>query len=242
SAELVSAGRLEPNRTQRAFFVADSGRPFVVRVATARPGQQALSALYEPGGRPYRDRPPPREQEVGADTAAAAFWVDGHDAQAGVYEVDAFGIRNPGTTISMRVEQSPFRLRGWKDGSAAQAQVINLSAQRQETQLAYVLGGGEHIQQIDAKGSAVIHAPFSAPPWVREIDVDVEMNPVQWGRFTDFGLSLFDSLGTVVAKEPLNYSVGRLKTTLPEQHGELPLEVRLFPGFADPESGEAWKA
>jgi hypothetical protein len=222
--------------------VADSGRPFVVRVATASPLQGALTALYEPGGRPYRDRPPPREQEAGADTAAAVFWVDARDAQAGVYEVDAFAIAHSGATVSMRVEQSPFRLTGGRDEAGVMAELTNISGRPKEAEVAYVLAGGEHSQAIDTKGSGIVRIPFTAPAWVREIDVDVQMDPAQWGQFTDFGVSLFDSVGNVAAKEPMNYAVSRLKTTLPEQHGNLPLELRLFPGFADPASSEAWKA
>src|SRR5690349_1057544 len=81
-----------------------------------------------------------------------------------------------------------------------------------------------------------------ARAWVREVDVDVAMDPAQWGRFTDFGLSLLDPTGRILEKEPMNYAVGRLKSALPENHGDLPLEVRLSPALADPGSNEAWSA
>ncbi|HTC24900.1 MAG TPA: S8 family serine peptidase, partial [Gemmatimonadales bacterium] len=50
SATLLSDARLEPGGTRRAFFAADTGRPFVVRVSTESPLQGAFAALYEPGG------------------------------------------------------------------------------------------------------------------------------------------------------------------------------------------------
>jgi tripeptidyl-peptidase-2 len=242
SAELVSGARLEPGGTRRAFFVADTSRPFLVRVETAGALQSALAALYEPGGRPYRDRPPPREQQAGADSAAAVFWVDARDAQAGVYEVDAFGLPNSGATVSVRVEQAPFRVHGGGDGSVATAELTNLTGQPREAQLAYVLVGGERSQAVEEQGSAPVRVPFTVPAWVREVDVNVQMEPAQWGRFTDFGVSLYDSVGHVVEKEPMNYAVSRLKAALPENHGDLPLELRLSPGLADPGSTEAWRA
>jgi tripeptidyl-peptidase-2 len=240
SATLVSAARIESGGTRRAFFVADSARPFVLRVATASPLETALASLYEPGGRPFRDRPPPREQEAGADTAAALFEVDARDAQPGVYEADAFALGG-GATVAMRVEQSPFRLNARRDGSAAVVELTNVSGGPADADVAFALVGGERTQLIDTKGSDVIPIPVSVPAWVRGIAVDVQMDREQWGRFTDFGVSLFDSTGAVIAKEPMNYAVSRLKTGLPE-HPNWPLVLRLFPGFANPNPSAGWKA
>jgi hypothetical protein len=66
------------------------------------------------------------------------------------------------------------------------------------------------------------------------------MDPEQWGRFTDFGVTLFDSLGRQLAKQPLNYAFGRLLVELPEGHGDLPVTLGLFPGFADTSGNEHW--
>jgi hypothetical protein len=242
SAEVLADARLEAGENRRAFFVADSARPFLVRVSTPSALQTALTMLYEPGGRPYRDRPPPREQQAGADSAAAVFWVDARDAQAGVYEVDALALPNAGATVSVHVEQSPFRLHAGRDGDAATGELTNVSSQAREAEVAYVLVGGEQSRAVDARGSTPVRIPFAAPAWVREVDVDVAMDPAQWGRFTDFGVSLVDPVGRIVEKEPMNYAVSRLKSALPEKHGDLPLEVWLSPGLADPGSVEAWSA
>jgi hypothetical protein len=166
--------------------------------------------------------------------------VDARDAQSGVYEADAFALGGS-ATVSMRVEQSPFRLHARRDGNAAVAELTNVSGEPAEADVAFALIGGERSQQIDTTGSDVIRIPFIAPTWVRGIAVDVEMDREQWGRFTDFGVSLFDLTGSILAKEPMNYAVSRLKTGLP-QHGDWPLEVRLFPGFADPSPAQGWKA
>ena len=66
------------------------------------------------------------------------------------------------------------------------------------------------------------------------------MDRAQWGRFTDLGLSLFDSLGHQLGKQPINYAFGRLQVELPERHGDLPVTLGLFPGFADPADSQRW--
>ncbi|MGE5232065.1 MAG: S8 family serine peptidase [Deltaproteobacteria bacterium] len=239
SADLLGNARLEPGGTRRAFFAADSGRPFVVRVSTAGAGEGAFAALYEPGGQPFRDG---SQQQAGADSAAAVFHVDGRDAVAGVYEADAIGVPVAAATVSARVEQSPFRLRGSGDGRDAVTDVANVSGKPATGEVGVVLAGGERSEPVAASGSGVVRVPFTAPAWAKGVVVDLTMDPAQWERFTDFGLSVFDAAGRIVAKEPLNYALGRLSTTLPETHGDLPLEVRLFPGFADPAVAGAWKA
>jgi hypothetical protein len=51
---------------------------------------------------------------------------------------------------------------------------------------------------------------------------------------------VLDSAGIQVAQDPLEYSFGRLSTVLPEGHGDMPVELTLFPGFADPTDDEPW--
>jgi tripeptidyl-peptidase-2 len=239
SAELLADARLEPGGTRRAFFAADSGRPFVVRISTAGAGEGAFAALYEPGGQPFRDG---AQQQAGADSAAAVFHVDGRDAVPGVYEADAIGVPVAAARVSARVEQSPFRLGGSGDGRDAVADVANVSGKPATGEVGVVLAGAERSEPVAASGSGVVRIPFTAPAWAKGLVVDLAMDPAQWERFTDFGLSIFDAAGRIVAKEPLNYALGRLSTTLPEKHGDLPLEVRLFPGFADPAVAGVWKA
>jgi hypothetical protein len=70
--------------------------------------------------------------------------------------------------------------------------------------------------------------------------VDLAMDRAQWGRFTDFGVTLFDSVGRQIEKKPLNYAFGRLQAKLPDGHADMPVELGLFPGFADPQGDEAW--
>jgi len=66
------------------------------------------------------------------------------------------------------------------------------------------------------------------------------MSREQWGRFTDFGVTLFDSLGRQLGKQPLNYAIGRLQARLPDGHSDMAVELGLFPGFADSAADQSW--
>jgi hypothetical protein len=103
-----------------------------------------------------------------------------------------------------------------------------------------LLGGGERTENVVARGSAVRRIPFVAPAWAKAVVVDLTMDRGQWGRFTDFGVTLFDSVGRQIEKKPLNYAFGRLQAKLPDGHGDMPVELGLFPGFADPKGDESW--
>ena len=61
---------------------------------------------------------------------------------------------------------------------------------------------------------AVDPVTFSVPDWAIHATVDLSMDPAQWPRFTDFGLTLFDSAGRQLGKSPLNYALGRLHVEL----------------------------
>jgi hypothetical protein len=237
SAELTRSARLEPGGVQRAFLAADSARPFAVRVATWSPLQAALAALHEPGGMPYRDG---GQLQAGADSGAASFRVDGRDVVQGVYEADAVGLPFGGATVSMRVDHAPFRIFVDPDHSKVAALIQSVARAPVEVEVRMVLGGAERRDTITGKGGGIVLAPFTAPAWARAAVVDVAMPPEQWGRFTDFGVSVIDADGRIVAKHPLNYAVGRLQVPLPQGHGDLPLRLHLLPGLADPGSTESW--
>jgi hypothetical protein len=127
-----------------------------------------------------------------------------------------------------------------RDKSGAVATLSNAGPVPVSAQVAMLLGGGERMVTVVARGSAVRRIPFVAPAWARAVIVDLTMDRAQWSRFTDFGLTLFDSVGRQIEKKPLNYAFGRLQAKLPESHGGMPVELGLFPGFADPKNDEGW--
>jgi hypothetical protein len=82
--------------------------------------------------------------------------------------------------------------------------------------------------------------PFEIPAWATGLEVDVRMDPAQWGRFTDFGVTVLDSAGRQVAQDPMEYAFGRLSSVLPAGHGGTSAELRLYPGFADAGDEREW--
>ena len=66
------------------------------------------------------------------------------------------------------------------------------------------------------------------------------MDREQWGRFTDFGVTVLDSAGRQLAQGPLQYAFGRLSTPLPEGHGDVRARLSLYPGFADAGDEREW--
>jgi hypothetical protein len=111
-----------------------------------------------------------------------------------------------------------------------------------EAEVGMHLGGAARSETVAAGGSAPQRIAFVVPKWSRGVVVDVAMDRAQWGRFTDFGVSLFDSLGQQLGKQPMNYAFGRLQVELPDGHGDMPVTLGLFPGFADSTGDLRWSA
>src|SRR5207247_743364 len=80
------------------------------------------------------------------------------------------------------------------------------------------------------------------PAWAARAEVDVEMPREQWNRFTDFGVTVFDSSGQQVSEGPLNYAVGRQRFDVPEGLAGRPLTVELFPASAQVGPAPSWQA
>jgi hypothetical protein len=128
-----------------------------------------------------------------------------------------------------------------RDQTGAGAILSNTTSSPVKTQVAMLMGGAERVATITAKNSEVQRIPFVAPAWAKSVVIDLRMDRKQWSRFTDFGMTLFDSVGRQVEKQPLNYSFGRLQARLPATHPDMRLELGLFPGFAD-STDQAWSA
>ncbi len=238
SADLGAASRIDAGGVRRAFLAADSARPFAVRIGTWSSLQGAIGALHEPGGMPFRDG---GQLQAGADNGAAAFRVDARDVVQGVYEADVVGSPFGGATASMRVDHAPFRVFGEPQGNAVVALLQSMSKTMVDAEVRMLVAGGERRDTIAARGGNVVLIPFRAPAWARAAVVDVTMDRDQWGRFTDFGVSVIDSTGRILAKHPLNYAVGRLELVLPKSHQDQSLKLHLLPGLAEPGSTESWR-
>jgi subtilisin family serine protease len=235
--ELRSGVRIAPGTLLRTFFRADSARPFEVQVSPATLGQKGLAFLHEPDGMPYREE---SARPIGPPQGEAVYQIDGRDVVAGTYEVVALAATQP-LGVNLKVTQSPLLLHLARDKAGAVASLTNTTAAPLKTEVAVLLGGAELVETIVGKSSAVRRIPFVVPAWARSVVVDLTMSREQWSRFTDFGFTLFDSAGRQIEKKPLNYAFGRLQAKLPVGHAGMPVELALFPGFADT-ADQSWTA
>jgi hypothetical protein len=235
--QLRAGVRVEPGTLLRTFFQADSARPLEVRVSSGSLGQKGLAFLHEPDGMPYRDE---SARPIGSADREAVYQVDGRDVVAGSYEVVAVAPTAQPLTVNAKVIHSPVRLRVGRDSAGGVAILTNVAPTPVTAEVAMLLGGGERVENVVARGSAARRIPFVAPAWANAVVVDLTMDRAQWGRFTDFGVTLFDSTGRQIEKKPLNYAFGRLQAKLPDGHGNMPVELGLFPGFADLKGDSSW--
>lgn len=221
----------------RTFFEADSGRPFLLTVETKGRAERALSFLHEPDGMPFRDE---GARSAGFGPQSAEYEADSRDVVSGAYESVVVAPPNQALTATVSVSQSPLALRAARQGESVHATLTNLTGAPVEAEVGMHLGGAARLETVSATGSAVQRIPFVVPGWSRGVVIDVAMDRAQWGRFTDFGVTLFDSLGQQLGKQPLNYAFGRLQVELPEGHGDVPVTLGLFPGFADASGDQRW--
>jgi hypothetical protein len=230
---------IAPGGQARLFFEAQADRPFMVTTATGSRNERVLAYLHEPGGQPYREESDGVPAGVGDD--AGVFLVDGRDVVPGLYEAVAVAppLQKAATTIV--VEQSPVGIAARRDGSGIQLNLKNFTGQARTTTPFAVLVGAERGATVVARGAEPQRIPFTIPDWAVHTVVDITMDRAQWSRFTDFGVTLYDSAGRQLGKSPLNYATGRLHIDLSQQHGTA-ASLMLFPGLADPNSVERWTA
>jgi hypothetical protein len=205
-------------------------------VVTTGATDQGIAFLHEPDGMPFRDG---NAVPVGSDPAI--YPVDGRDVRHGVYEVDVTPAPGRDLKATISVHHAPFTMSATRTASGVTARLNGVGA-RTETRLELGLIGGERVEKIATRGSAVVRVPFTIPSWATAVVVDVAMDRAQWSRFTDFGLTLFDSTGRQLGKDPLEYAFGRLSVDVAKGQSDRPVTVGLFPGFADPADTAPWTA
>jgi subtilisin family serine protease len=222
----------------RSFFRADSARPLQVRIA-GTVGQQGLSHLHEPGGAPFREA---AARPLGSGDHAAMYRVDARDVVPGIYE--AVAVPTPGERLAATVTvlHAPVAVTARREGEDAIAELRNVSAREAVLGVELRLRGGQRVDTVRARGSEIRGLPMVIPAWATGLEVDLRMDPTQWGRFTDFGVTVLDSAGRQVAQDPLEYGFGRLSTPLPEGHGGIRATLSLYPGFAEASDAREWSA
>jgi subtilisin family serine protease len=228
----------------RVFFPADSGRPFEVTVRAGGSQEQVVGFLTEPSDQPYLGA---NAIVAGGDQPAASVLVDGRDARSGIYEATAVGWGAEPGVAAIDITQSPVALRAARNRDGLALMLSNLGADPIAVTPRVALVGGERRIQVIARGSEVQRMPLVIPGWADSAEIDVTLEPAQWARLTDLGISLFDSTGAQITADPARYPRSRVSVDLRETSGrERPVVLSLFPGFAQPEQGgqerERWTA
>lgn len=236
--QFTATSRLEAGGAARFSFAADSGRPFRVRVESGGRDQPLIASLHQPGGQPV---PGDNGIRAGPDSLAAVFDIDGRDARTGYYEAVATAPPDRSASTRVTVRPAPARLLLSARGDSLTARLSALGDSTGGTLRSGFLGA-ERVFAIDTAGSGDIHLPLPVPAWASELVADLEFEPDQWPRFTDFGFAVGDREGQILEKEPANYSRTRMSLTLASPQVAPALDLVLAPGFADPGSGERWKA
>jgi subtilisin family serine protease len=227
---------VHPGEVLRSFFRADSARPFQVRIASVA-AQQGLAYLHEPGGAPFREvgaRP------LGSGEQAAIYRVDARDVVPGEYQAAVVAAPGGRLAATVTVLHAPVAVTSRSEGGMAVTELLNLSARDITAGTELRLRGAQREDTVRARGSAIREVPFDIPSWATGLEVDVRMDRAQWGRFTDFGVTVLDSLGGQLAQDPLEYAFGRLSTLLPDGHGSTRVTLSLYPGLADAGDDREW--
>jgi subtilisin family serine protease len=231
---VVHAGQL-----LRVPFIAQPARAFSVTIATASPGG-ALAYLHEPAGMPFRDG---HTRQVGEGERAASFDVLAQDARSGVYELVVQASPFADATVDITIRQAPVAVAVRESGAGGLAAALrNLTREGVRAEVGAAAIGAARAFVLNERNSARSDLAIVAPAWARGVQVDVEMDRASWSRFTDFGVSLFDSTGRQLGKAPLNYAFGRLEHELERGELDRALRLSLFPGLASPADSLPWQA
>jgi hypothetical protein len=222
---------------RRIIILADSGQPFEAS-ATIGGRFPLLVFLHEPSGMMLRGSQP---QIAGSGQEMVSFKVDGREVVSGAYELVAVAPPTEPSSARFEVRGAPVHFDARREGDGVVARIADDSVGGERT-VRMSLVGAERRVTVTSTGSDTVRTDFEVPAWASRLVVDLTMSREQWARFTDLGLTIFDSAGTQLEKAPLNYAFGRVESAFDMGHSAVRLSVALFPALADPGSTEPWQA
>jgi subtilisin family serine protease len=233
-----STTRLAGGGVQRLFFLADSGRPFRVRVETASAADSVLAFLHFPGGAPV---PGVEGLASGARMAAGIIQMDGRRVRGGLYEAVAAAAPQAPITTRITATLAPVvpRVDG-RRGETLHVQLTSRSDSAVHSEASVALVGAERTWRVGGDGREDVTVPFRLPAWVGKAVIDLVMPRERWPEFTDFGLALRGADDRIIGKQPLNYAAGQLTVELPARPADELVEVVLAPGFAEDLASARW--
>lgn len=238
---VVDSGRMiAPGRVQRYFLrVPLAGTSLRLRVALRDADDDLLAQLYDPSGRPASGSSDSLVEIGYGKSGHALIEVPAEDVAAGAYELDVWNPSLGSSTASVVAELASVALAARDDGAL---EVSNAGTATAELVGRAALVGAERRWTIAGRGTPTESLTVVLPPWATRADVLVEMPREQWDRFTDFGLTTFDSAGQQIETTPLNYARGRQSFHVPPVLAGRPMVVELLPAFARADVASPWEA
>lgn len=232
AAPVADRRRITSGGQHRYFLDVPAGGGLDLSLAVADPGEAATLYLFEPTGQPHRGA---ASVDVGGEAGRTTMLrVRADDLVPGVYEAVVVAPPLSGVTYTFAAGAPAVSAAGFVADSAV------LDGREGRARVEATLAGTVRSWQVDGTGDAPRTVAVDVPGWAGSMVIDVQLPGSLWSRFTDFGVSVFDSTGQLISEGPLNYAFGRQEVALEKTGGALTVE--LFPAWALPDPGAAWEA
>jgi subtilisin family serine protease len=225
----------------RRYFLRASTPGSTLGVTVSIPdslSQRALVKLYEPNGQPFRDLGDADVPVGEGGDGTVRLQVRAEDFVPGVYELDVVAPALAGVTATVRAAQAPVALTAAPGGLEA----TNPGSASAPLRAGTTLVGAERRVEVNGRGLPTESLTVRVPSWAASAEIDVAMPREQWGWFTDFGVTVYDSSGQQVSTEPQNYAVGRQHISVKKEMAGQSWTIELFPAFARAGASPAWHA
>ncbi|MBI4503272.1 MAG: S8 family serine peptidase [Gemmatimonadetes bacterium] len=230
---------LPPGLLARYFLNVPPGAGgLTARLSVSDARSSATLYLFEPDGMPHRGGG--TVEAGGKDSGTVVLRVNAEDLVAGVYEVVVQAPPNEPTGYTLGLAVPPVAVASSK--TPGQVVVRNLSAAPVSTRIEIEDEGAVRDTTVVGSGSLPATVRVRSPVWADELVIDVKFDRAFWNVVTDFGLTVFDSSGQQVSRNPMNYAFTRQVVRLDSMHRGRPLEIELFPAFAHLRPEPNWNA
>jgi hypothetical protein len=173
------------------------------------------------------------------DPQSVGLQVRAEDLVPGVYEAVVTASPTTGVSYTLQAELPPLDITWVDDGPVAT--VRNRSDRGIEAAAAAELIGSTTSRHIEMVGSRAYVIQVEQPSWSNELVLDVALREDYWNRLTDFGVTVFDTLGSKLTDSPQNYAFGRQVITLDSLQYDGDLIIELLPAYAHLRPEEVWE-
>ncbi|MEO8478288.1 MAG: S8 family serine peptidase [Gemmatimonadota bacterium] len=223
----------------REVVDADSGRALEVAVETLSRTGLVLVGLHEGGGQPARDRV---LTTAGYREERAVIRIPGDDVQRARYEIALVASPTVGVAARVSVRQGPVRLDATLGNGALVLGATNMTSAPIQVALAAEWIGAESRFTLGADTARPAQFALPIPSWAATLRLDIDVPAADWSRFTDFGVTLRDRNGRLLAEAPMTYAFGRMHFTPPPHLRGDTVYVVLAPAAVTKGPATPWEA